>query len=90
MTDFNVNYGNMYNSGDDDNDLVVKEKCSVIPIVSSIFALAFIVTMAFMMMQMINILRDMDELMKKTTGNTYAMCEMTKQISVDNTTICLN
>ena len=79
----------MYNT-DDDDDLVVKDKCSVVPILATILTFAFVIAMAYMMAQMVSILKDMDDLMKKTTANTYAMCELTKKISFDNTTVCLH
>ena len=92
MSDFGarVNYRHLYNSEEDTKNLTVKDKCNLVPDLASIFTFAFIIAMAFMMLQTVHLLKDMDELMKKTTANTYIMCELTKKIPFDNTTVCLN
>ena len=92
MSDFGarVNYSQMYNTEESNKNLTVKEKCNVLPVLASILTFAFIIAMAFMMLQMVHLLKDMDELMKKTTANTYTMCELTKKLPFDNTTLCLN
>ena len=54
----------------------------------SIIGIAFIIAMCVLMTAMINILTDMDNLMKQTTGNTYEMCKFMKILSMDNTTVC--
>lgn len=54
----------------------------------SIVGIAFIIAMCVLMTTMINILTDMDNLMKQTTGNTYEMCKFMKILSMDNTTVC--
>lgn len=91
MSDFGTNkYHEMYDHANYSVEVNKESRWSCLTIIFTILSFAFVAAMFVMMMQMVHILKDMDRLMERTTSNTYAMCELTKKISFDNATICLN
>lgn len=66
-----------------------KGNCNTFKLVSSVFGISFMCLMLYMMVLMVQILQNMDVLMKSTTTNTYGMCKLTKALAMDNTTICM-
>ena len=85
MTDFGekINYEHF------EPTIYRKRNCNTFKLVSSVFGLTFMSLMLYMMILMVQILQNMDVLMKSTTTNTYGMCKLTKALAMDNTTNCM-
>lgn len=85
MSDFNekLNYEHF------EPTIYRKGNCNAFKLVSSVFGLTFMSLMLYMMILMVQILQNMDALMKSTTSNTYGMCKLTKTLAMDNSTVCM-
>lgn len=66
-----------------------KESCGCLKIIFTAFGITFSGLMLYLMILMVQILQNMNSLMKSTTSNTYGMCELTKALAMDNTTVCM-
>lgn len=64
--------------------------CTFLKTIFVAFGMTFAGLMLYLMILMVQILQNMNTLMKSTTSNTYGMCELTKALAMDNTTTCMH